>query len=169
MDLRTEQPVSLVDQDWSDPLTGFGTRHALLEDLTELVRDDAPPSVVAIFALEGLGEYGAFHGELARERVVARLARRLAAKLGPPGSCYRPRNDEFIALIAAPLADVIPLLDASAATLRERDRYITITASFGAALLPDEASEPIEALRIADERLSSNSPRRRPRRRQRNW
>jgi two-component system cell cycle response regulator len=169
MDVRTEPPVALLAQYYTDPLTGFGTRAALMEDLAEVVGPDAPPSAVAIFALEGLGEYGAFHGDLARERVVARLAERLATKLGPPGSCYRPRNDEFIALIAAPLAEVIPLLDASAATLRERDRYVTITASFGAALLPDEASEPIEALRIADERLSSNSPRRRPRRRQRNW
>lgn len=169
MEVRLAPLPSLVERDYADPLTGFGTRTALLEDLAELVRDDAPASVVAIFALEGLGEYGAFHGELARERVVARLAHRLAAKLGPPGSCYRPRNDEFIALISAPLAEVIPLLDACAATLRERDRYVTITASFGAALLPDEADEPVEALRIADERLSSNSPRRRPRRRQRNW
>jgi GGDEF domain-containing protein len=169
MDVRLAPLVSPVDQDYADPLTGFGTRAALLEDLADVVCDGAPPSVVAIFALEGLGEYGAFHGELARERVVSNLARRLAAKLGPPGSCYRPRNDEFIALISAPLAEAIPLLDACAAALRERDRYVTITASFGAALLPDEADEPVEALRIADERLSSNSPRRRPRRRQRNW
>lgn len=169
MNLRTEKAIEAVAQELSDPLTGFGSRRALLEDLAELVGDDAPPSVVAIFALEGLGEYGTFHGDLAREALLARLAQRLALKLRRVGACYRPRTDEFIALISAPLGDVIPLLDACAGVLRERDRYVTITASFGAALLPDEASDPIEALRVADERLLSNSPRRRPRRRQRNW
>ena len=44
-------------------------------------------------------------------------------------------------------------------------RDVPVTVAFGATVLPDEAPDPVEALRLADTRLTSNAPRRKPRRR----
>lgn len=57
------------------------------------------------------------------------------------------------------------MIDAAVAALRERAAPVAVTASWGAAMLPDEATDPVAALRLADERLASNAPRRRRRNR----
>jgi GGDEF domain-containing protein len=148
-----------------DPLTGFGARLSLLAALSEAVEPGAPPALFVVFGLDGFDEYAALFGRLAARTLLVRLAARLTEALAPAGRCYRPRYDEFSALINTTITEARSVLDAAAVALRERGKAVTITAAWGAAMLPDEASDPVSALRLADERLSSNAPRRKRRNR----
>ena len=147
-----------------DPLTGFGTRHALLLALAAAVERERPPTLLVVFGLDGFEEYGALFGRLAARTLLVRLAARLSEALAPVGVCFRSRQDEFGALIETTIDSARPVLDAAAVALRERASP-GVTAAWGAVLLPDEAEEPVEALRLAGARLASNAPRRRRRNR----
>jgi GGDEF domain-containing protein len=146
-------------------LPAVASREELIDDLGEAVGPDRSPSLLAVFALEGLQEYNERYGGLAREELLAHLAARLVKTLGRKGRCYQPRIDEFAVLIEARIADALPLLRPLATQLCHHDRYAPVTVAFGATVLPDEAPDPVEALRLADTRLTSNAPRRKPRRR----
>jgi GGDEF domain-containing protein len=148
-----------------DPLTGFGTRHALLLALDETVQPGSVPTLLVVFGLDGFEEYTALFGRLAGRTLIVKLAARLSEALAPGGACFRPRHDEFSALIETPIDSAKPVLDAAVAALRERAASGAVTAAWGAVLLPDEADAPAAALRLADARLASNVPRRRRRNR----
>jgi GGDEF domain-containing protein len=148
-----------------DPLTRFGTRASLMTALEEAVRPESPPTLFVIFALDGFDEYVALFGQIAGRAVLSRLATQLSQMLAPIGTCFRPRSDEFAALIRTPITKVDPVLDAAVAALRERGQVVAVTASWGAAMLPEEAADPLGALKVADKRLLSNAPRRRRRNR----
>jgi GGDEF domain-containing protein len=148
-----------------DPLTGFGTRHALLLALGETVKPDSVPTLLVVFGLDGFGEYTSLFGRLAGRTLLVKLAARLSEALAPGGVCFRPRHDEFSALIETTIDAAKPVLDAAVVALRERAASGAVTAAWGAVLLPDEADAPFTALRLADSRLASNAPRRRRRNR----
>src|SRR5579864_7530483 len=148
-----------------DPLTGFGTRHALLLALAAAVERERPPTLLVVFGLDGFEEYSALFGRLAARTLLIRLAARLSETLAPAGVCFRSRQDEFGALIETTIDSARPVLDAAVVALRERASPGAVTAAWGAVLLPDEAEEPVEALRLAGARLASNAPRRRRRNR----
>jgi GGDEF domain-containing protein len=148
-----------------DPLTGFGTRQALLLALGEAVEPDSGPMLLVVFGLEGFEEYISLFGRLAGRTLLVKLSARLAEALDPIGICFRPRFDEFSALIQTTIGSAKPVLDAAVLALRERATSGAVTAAWGAALLPDEAETPTDALKVADERLASNAPRRRRRNR----
>jgi GGDEF domain-containing protein len=167
MGIHAESAALVTDGLLTDSLTGFGTRTKLLRDLAVAVKPASPPTLLVVFALDGLDEYTELLGRLESQTLIVRLASRLAGALEPAGYCYRPRGPEFAALVHTPIATVKPYLDAAVLALRERSGRVPVMATFGAAMLPDEASDPLEALRIADERLSSNAPRRKPRNRRR--
>ena len=149
----------------ADPLTGFGMRETLLSQLTAAVHPEAEPTLLVIFGLEGFDEYVALFGRLAGRTLTVKLAARLAQALPSDARCFRPRYDEFAALVGTPIADAKSILDAAVAALRARATSVAVTASWGAAMLPEEAATPIGALELADTRLGSNAPRRKRRNR----
>lgn len=151
-------PVSLH----SDPVTGLALRTALLNDLAEAVSPGSRPSLFAIFALDGFKEFEELYGVLEARKLLRRLSDRLLAVIDGLGTGYRPRGDEFAVLVRGPASASAVLADAIAA-LTETERYYAVVASGGHAVLPAEATEPIEALMVADRRLTSNAPRRQPR------
>jgi GGDEF domain-containing protein len=151
-----------------DPLTGLGTRQALLGELEGAVHGGSVPALLVIFSLDGFEEYVTLYGSLAARTLVVKLAARLAEALGPEARCYRPRQDELAALVPTRIDGVREILDAAVLALRERAPSVTVSAAWGAAMLPEEASDPVEALRVADTRLASNAPRRRRRSRRSN-
>jgi GGDEF domain-containing protein len=151
-----------------DPLTGFGTRHALLLEVAERLEPESAPTLLVVFSLDGFDEYVSLFGRLAGRTLVVKLAARLSEALSPIGVCFRPRQDEFSALIETTIDAAKPVLDAAVAALRERATSVAVTAAWGAVLLPDEARAPIAALKLADARLASNAPRRRRRNRRTN-
>jgi len=148
-----------------DPITRFGTRESLIAALVEAVEPESPPALLAVFDLEGLDEYQALFGSLAANALLSRLAGRLFEVIGPAGSCFRPRAYEFAVLVPSPISEVAAVLDAAASALRERAAPVSVAAAWGAAMVPEEATDAMDALILADERLASNAPRRRSRRR----
>jgi len=149
-------------------LTGFGDRHKLIADLTDALGPGSPPSVLAVFDLVGSSEYRRVFGEQASDELIARLAEQFARVVQPTGVCYRPRQDEFCALINRPIDDVRTMLFAAKDALKDEEESSLITAWFGAAFLPDEAADPIDALMLTDERLRFRMESRKPRERRQN-
>jgi GGDEF domain-containing protein len=148
-------------------LTGFGTRNALLTALTDAVRGDVP-TLLVVFGLEGFEEYVALFGSLAGRTLLVKLGARLAEALGSGSYCYRPRQDEFAALVPTPIESVAEVLDRAVGALRQRAASVAVSAAWGAAMLPDEAEDAVDALKLADSRLASNAPRRKRRNRRGN-
>jgi GGDEF domain-containing protein len=163
--LLVEDRAITLDSLASNTLPGFADRAVLLRDLSEAVRAGSPPSLVSILSLEGYDKFGETYGTPAQQALAARLAARLRATLQERGTCYRAGQDELAVLITAPIGEALPLLKAAVTALRHLDRLAPVTASFGAAALPDEADSAAAAIHLATERLATNTPRHTPRRR----
>ena len=152
--LRTSRDEALTDA-----LTGLGNRRALARALDELLPQADPerPLVLALFDLDGFKQYNDTFGHPAGDTLLVRLGGNLAAFLHGRGHAFRMGGDEFCALFQhrrrAGRADGPGrgrravrarrrLLDHAARTARSRCRV--------------EATEPVEALRIADQRMYAN-------------
>ena len=136
-----------------DYLTGFGDHDKLLTDLTDALKPGSPQGVLAVFELVGSSDYRQVYGELASAELVLRCAARFKRVVEPDGVCYRPRQDEFCALISGPIDEARATLHAAARSVSSGRKPFLVSACFGAAVLPDEADDPIDLLMLADERL----------------
>ncbi len=136
----------------TDALTGLDNRRSLM---ARLARSAEGPSEVifAIFDLDGFKAYNDSFGHPAGDLLLQRLGRHLANSVAPQGTAFRLGGDEFCVLIAGGHEDVEGVLAVASAGLSEHGDGFDITASSGAVVLPDEAADPTEALRIADSRM----------------
>jgi len=151
--LRTSRDEALTDA-----LTGLGNRRALARTLDELLPDATPenPVVLALFDLDGFKQYNDTFGHPAGDTLLVRLGANLAAFLHGRGRAFRMGGDEFCALFPTSGEPLGPMVLGAAAALSEHGDGFSITCSHGAITLPLEASEPVEALRIADQRMYAN-------------
>ena len=139
----------------SDALTGLGNRRSLLGDLEALLQSATAnrPLLLALFDLDGFKSYNDSYGHPAGDSLLVRLSANLAAAMKGRGTAYRMGGDEFCLL--APIApdgeDAV--LEAARAALWEHGEGFTITASYGSILLPLEAEDASDALRLADQRM----------------
>jgi diguanylate cyclase (GGDEF)-like protein len=138
----------------TDALTGLGNRRLLLRDLDEqLARTrEGGSALLVIYDLDGFKRYNDTFGHPAGDALLARLGGKLAATV-PHGGAYRLGGDEFCLLTEVTGDHVGALLDASSLALSEQGEGFEIGCSFGAVVLPEEASHAEGALRLADERL----------------
>jgi two-component system cell cycle response regulator len=135
----------------TDKLTGLPNRRALNEDLDyALARQSA--HTLAFFDLDGFKEYNDAFGHGAGDALLQRLAPALAQAAGG-GRAYRLGGDEFCVLLEGKLDDDAPPIGLAADALAEHGDGFTISASFGLVVLPDEAGNAPDALRLADERM----------------
>ena len=137
----------------TDPLTGLGNRRQLLAELTRVTDTHPEQHMLIIFDLDGFKNYNDTFGHLAGDALLTRLGRRLAAVVAPHGSAYRLGGDEFSVLSRVPAEGAESLLEQTVRALSDEGEGFAVTSSFGAVYLGDEASDPREALRIADNRL----------------
>jgi two-component system, cell cycle response regulator len=148
--LRTSRDEAL-----SDALTGLGNRRALARDLACLLpeADDARPLVLVLFDLDGFKHYNDTFGHPAGDALLARLGANLSSYLSGRGTAYRMGGDEFCALFepGGEIAD--PIIEGAATALTEHGEGFNVTSSYGAIVLPREAQDATEALRIADQRM----------------
>jgi diguanylate cyclase (GGDEF)-like protein len=133
----------------TDKLTGLPNRRALIADL-----DGAEGDTLVFFDLDGFKEYNDAFGHHAGDALLQRQAPRLAAV----GRAYRLGGDEFCVRLAGERDEDDPQVQAAVDALSERGDGFEIGASFGLVLL---AGDPVEALRIADERMYARKRRRR--------
>jgi diguanylate cyclase (GGDEF)-like protein len=137
----------------TDPLTGVRNRRSLMSDLDEaLARGD--DVVLAIFDLDGFKEYNDRFGHPAGDSLLVRLTSLLDATIEGYARAYRLGGDEFCVL-SNPLDGDDPdtLVERWRACFSERGEGFSISASSGAAHIPQETSDASEALRLCDRRM----------------
>jgi diguanylate cyclase (GGDEF)-like protein/putative nucleotidyltransferase with HDIG domain len=139
----------------TDPLTGLGNRRALTRALDRQIGQarDADPLVLVLFDLDGFKRYNDRFGHPAGDALLVRLGANLRAYVGATGRAYRMGGDEFCVLLRPGGQPVEPLVAGAAAALSEHGDGFRIGCSHGVILLPREARDASEALRIADQRM----------------
>ncbi len=143
------------DEALTDALTGLGNRRALARELelTLPKADDARPLVLVLFDLDGFKHYNDTFGHPAGDTLLVRLGRNLSTYLLGRGHAFRMGGDEFCALFHPGDEVADPIIAGAASALTERGEGFTVTCSYGAIVLPREAQDATEALRIADQRM----------------
>ena len=130
----------------TDALTGLGNRRALIGALEDAARAGAEPSTLGLFDLDGFKAFNDRFGHPAGDGLLERVAGRLTTALGDSGTAYRLGGDEFCVLITGDAR----LRVAELAGALAEDR---VSASYGAAVLPEEALSAHAALSTADKRM----------------
>ena len=148
--LRTSRDEALTDV-----LTGLGNRRALARELACLLpdADDARPIVLVLFDLDGFKHYNDTFGHPAGDALLVRLGANLATYLSGRGRAFRMGGDEFCALFEPGDEVADPIIAGAASALTEHGEGFNVTSSYGAIVLPREAQDATEALRIADQRM----------------
>ena len=131
----------------------IGTREELLADLEAALAPAEPVRVLVVFRLGGFEEFTRL-GTRSPGALIREVMSYLPDASGPSGFYYRPRKDELCGLIEGPLRDVERALLAASTALNERLERRGLSLGFGAAVLPDEADDPIGALALADSRVA---------------
>ena len=157
--LATSQEEAL-----SDSLTGLGNRRRFVSDLETLLVEASSddPVSLTVFDLDGFKTYNDSFGHAAGDALLARVAGRLADATHGSGAAYRLGGDEFCVLASAATAGPGSLVERSAAALSEEGEGFSVRCSYGSVLMPLEASNLTEALRIADDRMYLHKQRNRP-------
>ncbi len=139
----------------SDALTGLHNRRALMEDLPRVCRraSEEEPAFLWFFDLNGFKRYNDSFGHVAGDALLARLGGRLREAIASSGTAYRLGGDEFCVLITTPTSDPHAVFLQAREALAEQGGAFTVTASAGAVEIPREASEPTQALRLADQHM----------------
>jgi diguanylate cyclase (GGDEF)-like protein len=139
----------------TDLLTGLGNRRALARALEEMLplADDARPLVLVLFDLDGFKHYNDTFGHPAGDTLLIRLGGNLSTYLSGRGRAFRMGGDEFCALFHPGDEVADPIIAGAATALTEHGEGFTVTCSHGAIVLPREAQDATEALRIADQRM----------------
>ena len=146
----------------TDPLTGLGNRRRLLGDLQRRIdHHPTPQTLLMIFDLDGFKAYNDSFGHPAGDALLVRLGEKLAAVPRRLGASYRLGGDEFCVVARVDADGAEQLIDRACAALTERGEGFDVTSSFGAVVLPDEATDVSEALSLADERLYAQKQARR--------
>jgi len=104
-----------------------------------------------VFDLDGFKAYNDNFGHLVATCCSGRLAQALGHAVGSSGCAYRLGGDEFCALLSSDGGEAM-VGDCLQALSADGDGF-TITSSYGAVTLPQEASDPNLALQLADERM----------------
>lgn len=145
----------LREQALTDVLTKLGNRRKLTADVEDRLHEASAsnPLVLILFDLDGFKSYNDTFGHLAGDAVLARLGSKLAAAVASHGTAYRLGGDEFCVLLAAQSAELHTVVAAAAGALEERGENFAVGASYGAVLMPHEATNLDFALQLADERM----------------
>jgi diguanylate cyclase (GGDEF)-like protein len=139
----------------TDSLTGLRNRRSLMADLEDGLAQASvrEPLLLGLFDLDGFKSYNDTFGHPAGDALLARLAASLDVVMQGRGTAYRMGGDEFCILARAPRGDASAILSAAQQALSEHGEGFTIGASFGGVTMPAEASDPVQALHDADQRM----------------
>jgi diguanylate cyclase (GGDEF)-like protein len=159
----------LVATSMTDALTGIPNRRQLKADLDQGLKQASRdrPLLLLLFDLNGFKAYNDTFGHPAGDALLIRLAKALnTAMTDHGGSAYRLGGDEFCVLAAVAPDNTTPIVAAASQALSEHGGGFSITASYGAILLPQESQDVVEAMRLVDQRMyaQKTSARRSPER-----
>jgi diguanylate cyclase (GGDEF)-like protein len=146
----------LVATSMTDALTGINNRRQLKLALERGLKDASPakPLLLMLFDLNGFKAYNDTFGHPAGDALLIRLASALnQAMTDLGGTAYRLGGDEFCILVAVDPDATTPIVAAASQALTEHGGGFSITASYGAILLPEESQDVTEAMRLVDQRM----------------
>jgi two-component system, cell cycle response regulator len=146
----------LVATSMTDALTGIPNRRQLKADLDQGLKQATParPVLLMLFDLNGFKGYNDSFGHPAGDALLIRLAKALEQAMTEHGGCaYRLGGDEFCVLAAVDPDNTSPIVAAASQALSEHGGGFSITASYGAILLPQESQDVVEAMRLVDQRM----------------
>jgi diguanylate cyclase (GGDEF)-like protein len=137
-----------------DSLTGLPNRRKLLGDLADRMPGpgDSHEMLLLLFDLDGFKAYNDAFGHPAGDALLERLGGRLGDAIGEGACAYRMGGDEFCVL-APHDEDYAGLITGTLSALTEHGDSFSITASHGSVLIPTDAGNAAEALRVADRRM----------------
>ena len=136
----------------TDQLTLLGNRRRLLDDL-DVVLHQRACRLLVLLDLNGFKQYNDSFGHQAGDALLARLGGALADVVDGHGTAYRLGGDEFCALVEVGEGSAVDILDSISAALSEKGDGFEISAAFGTVVVPEEASEISDALRLADQHM----------------
>ncbi len=125
-------------------------RNRLLVDLDDATAPDSPPAVLLVIGLRQLGEVIAAHDS---DKVLAELRDAFADLVGDAGSDYRTRGAELCAILERP-AEVDRIVAAIEQCLSAYAEP-PLRVACGVVELPAEAGEALDALALADRRVTA--------------
>jgi diguanylate cyclase (GGDEF)-like protein len=145
----------LVHAATTDALTGLGNHRKLTADLDRELAAASParPLLLMLFDLNGFKAYNDTFGHPAGDSLLARLGAALRDAMQHRGSAYRLGGDEFCILAPVGQDGTDPTVAAAEAALTEHGDGFSITASYGAIVLPEESRDAAEAMRLVDQRM----------------
>ncbi len=163
--LTFRERVSLLaasrEEALTDALTGLGNRRRFVADAERaLVASD--PTALVVFDLDGFKAYNDSFGHAAGDTLLSRVAGRLGAAIAAYGTAYRLGGDEFCVLASIEHAGPGSVVERAADALTEEGEGFAVSCSYGAVLMPAEASALTDALRVADDRMYLHKQRNRP-------
>jgi diguanylate cyclase (GGDEF)-like protein len=137
----------------TDALTGLRNRRALIDDLAGQPTGEGRERVLALFDLDGFKHYNDTFGHPAGDGLLTRLGGRLEAAVAGLGTAYRMGGDEFCVIAPGDPETTVAVVRLAALALSETGDAFQIGCSYGTTFMPNEASSPEAALRLADQRM----------------
>lgn len=157
--LRKRQQEHILQQAHYDALTNLPNRFLVLDRLSKALKDaKRKNNKVALLFLD-LDDFKKVNDTLGHDmgdNLLIEAAQRLLAVVRDGDTVGRLGGDEFILLIddLTDVSEVLPVMDNVVKQFNELfkldGRELIITGSLGAAVYPDDGSEPSELLRNAD-------------------
>jgi two-component system cell cycle response regulator len=138
----------------TDSLTGLGNRRRLMRELEEGCEKATidEPLAVIIFDLNGFKHYNDTFGHQAGDALLTRLGHSL--EMAIVGGCaYRLGGDEFCVLVSCRNDSPEAITNRLIPALSDRGEGFTIGTSAGWSIVPNEETNPSDALRRADGRM----------------
>jgi diguanylate cyclase (GGDEF)-like protein len=153
----------LLEEVRTDSLTGLGNRGRMEGDLASVCEqaEERRPAMLYLFDLNGFKRYNDTFGHPAGDTLLRRLGIALRLAVGEDGTAYRIGGDEFCLLLTCPAEHFDTAARLAAEALTAHDRGVDVSASWGAARIPDEAADPSAALQLADVRMYAQKESRR--------
>jgi two-component system, cell cycle response regulator len=139
----------------TDPLTGLLNRRSLKSDLAALLDDSSAREshALALLDLNGFKGYNDTYGHSAGDALLVRLGAALAELVRGHGTAYRMGGDEFCVLAPCLHGQAEAFSARCASALATSGQGFSITAAHGVVTIPDEQTDPVSALTLADTRM----------------
>jgi GGDEF domain-containing protein len=132
----------------------IGTREELMTHLRAALKAGEPTRLLAVFRVGKFEEFVSRYGYAATGALMSHIASLLPEGSGPPSFYYRPRKNELCAIIGGHTEGVEGALAIAAREVDETLGESGVSLGFGTAILPFEASDPVDLLALADSRLT---------------
>jgi two-component system, cell cycle response regulator len=146
----------------TDQLTGLGSQGRLQIDLAvRCARAQEEALTLVLLDLNGFKHYNDTFGHPAGNEMLTRLGAQLREAVEPGAAAYRVGGDEFVVLVGGGPERQEAAVGLAAEALSAKGAGFELSASWGVARVPAEATTPADALQLADVRMYAQKESRR--------